>query len=724
MTVVSLRDLGRDDVALAGGKGANLGELVRAGFPVPDGFVVTTAASGDSPSSITEAYERLGGGPVAVRSSATAEDLPGATFAGQQETYLNVVGAQEVVAAVERCRASLWTERAVAYRARLGIRDDEVGIAVVVQVMVPAEFAGVLFTADPLTGARDRTVIDATAGLGEAVVSGTVTPDHYVVVRRHVRSRSGNLLPDKVIRELARLGRRVERHFGAPQDIEWAVVAGRISLVQARPMTALPPPPVKLSAMRRRLASILVEYLPVRPYPMDMSTWVPYGPAGLMAEVIGHFGLHGAFTDYLPEKDGVVTAFVPPSPRPTWAVLRAPWRIASLARRFDPAHWTDDPRFIDFLSGVRAAESVEIGKLDWSELLKMPHRALELVKPITGLRISYFPRTGLSFARLLLALKLMGKGRLFGDLLAGAHTRTTDANLELERLASLPPSEVDLAPFLAEYGHRETSTLILVSPPTWSDQPEMVTDLIRMLASQPPHTADVSGAAMRQISKHKFLVRWAKAAQAGVAFREDSHFHFTRPLPLLRRSLLEMGRRLGIGEDIFHLRLEEVEALPDPAAPQDPAICPANARILRARILRDLIRARKAKRAELDGVPLIDPALVFGAPPADGSALVAGTPASRGKATGPVRIVLAANEFSRLKAGDILVCPYTNPSWTPLFQRAAAVVVDTGGVGSHAAIVAREYGIPAIMGTACGTTVLTDGQMVVADGDTGRVVPA
>lgn len=704
MPVLPLHDLGRDDVALAGGKGANLGELLRAGFPVPNGFVVTTTADPTVESAIVDAYERLGGGPVAVRSSATAEDLPGATFAGQQETYLNIVGAQEVLAAVERCRASLWTERATAYRARLGIRDDEVAIAVVVQRMVPAEFAGVMFTADPLSGARDRTVIDAAAGLGEAVVSGTVTPDHYVVRGRRVLSRSGNLLPDKLLRQLAEWGRRAGRHFGVPQDIEWAVAGGRISLVQARPMTALPPPPVRLNLLQRKLASVLVEYLPVRPYPMDMSTWVPRGPAGLMAEVVGHFGMHGAFTGFLPEQDGVVTAFVPPAPRPTWGVLRAPWRIASLAKRFDPAQWTDDPRFVRFLQGVREARSVELEKLDWAQLLEMPHRALDLVRPITDLRISYLPRTGLSLARLFLALKLTGKGRLFGDLLAGAHTRTSDANLELERLAALP--EVDVAPFLAEYGHRETATPILVSPPTWSDRPEMVRDLIRMLAAQPPHPADVAGAAMRQIAKHKFLVRWAKAAQAGMAFREDSHFYFTMPLPLLRRSLLEMGRRLGIGEDIFHLRLEEVEKVSEVA------------------VLRDLIRVRKAKRAELEGVPLIDPALVFGAAPRDGSALVAGTPASRGKAKGPVRIVLSADEFSTLEAGDILVCPYTNPSWTPLFQRAAAVVVDTGGIGSHAAIVAREYGIPAIMGTACGTTVLTGGQIVVADGDTGRVFAA
>ncbi|HZW03907.1 MAG TPA: PEP/pyruvate-binding domain-containing protein, partial [Anaerolineaceae bacterium] len=209
------------DLAQAGGKGANLGELVRAGFPVPPGFAVTTAAyerfavAGDlqaviarslaeQPGSgapirdafqaapvppevtgeILAAYRQLGDGPVAVRSSATAEDLSEAAFAGQQDTYLNVVGAEALVAAVRRCWASLWTDRAIAYRARQGIDPAGVRLAVVVQRMAPAEYAGVMFTANALTGARDEILIDASPGLGEAVVSGLVTPDHYVLRRR------------------------------------------------------------------------------------------------------------------------------------------------------------------------------------------------------------------------------------------------------------------------------------------------------------------------------------------------------------------------------------------------------------------------------------------------------------------------------------------------------------------------------------------------------------
>jgi rifampicin phosphotransferase len=212
--VVSLGDLDQDDLATAGGKAANLGSLVRAGFPVPNGFVVTTEAYGtviqlldlniperiaagkgasvradveaaqmsdELRTEIANAYSVLGTGPVAVRSIATAEDLPGAAFAGQQDSYLNVVGEAALIDAVRRCWGSLWTERAIAYRSRIKIDSADIQIAVVVQRMINAEVAGVMFTADPVSSVRERIVVDASTGLGEAVVSGLVTPDHYVL---------------------------------------------------------------------------------------------------------------------------------------------------------------------------------------------------------------------------------------------------------------------------------------------------------------------------------------------------------------------------------------------------------------------------------------------------------------------------------------------------------------------------------------------------------------
>ena len=307
LLVRPLGDLSSTDLAVAGGKGANLGELLRAGFPVPDGFVVTTAAydafvaagdldahldrlspgpdaetaiaalfaSADLPpeiaAAITTAYGELGGGPVAVRSSATAEDLPDASFAGQQDTYLNIDGAEAVLDAVRRCWASLWNARAIAYRQRARHdADAALSIAVVVQRLVPAEVAGVMFTANPGNGRREQTVITAAWGLGEAVVGGLVEPDEYVIdrsrpdaVRRRIADKKvmtvgvdggsqeaatpasqvdAPTLTDDQARELAALGARIEDHFGTPQDIEWAFAEGAFHIVQARPITALPDP--------------------------------------------------------------------------------------------------------------------------------------------------------------------------------------------------------------------------------------------------------------------------------------------------------------------------------------------------------------------------------------------------------------------------------------------------------------------------------------------------
>jgi pyruvate,water dikinase len=345
-------------------------------------------------------------------------------------------------------------------------------------------------------------------------------------------------------------------------------------------------------------------------------------------------------------------------------------------------------------------------------------------------------------------LRLLRRPALFADLLVGTPTRTTDANRALEALAAraredsrlqeasakldpaalveFPEFQADFTAYLAEYGHRETVSPVLVTPPTQGEAPETVLGLINMLAAAPPPPLQDTDRAMSELLRHPLLrrspalgarvERWVAAARTGMAFREDSHFYFLLPLPILRKSLLEMGRRLcNVGvldepKQVFHLRLEELEAIEDPETLAEPEK------------LRDTMLSRSARREELAGVRLIDPTAVF--PQPDSDALVTGTPASSGTATGPVRVIMEPAEFDRLAAGDVLVCPYTNPAWTTLFQSAAAVVVDSGGPASHAAIVAREYGIPAVMGTGIGTTTLTDGQLVTVNGSTGHVTAA
>ncbi len=316
-SVVWFDELSKQDVALAGGKGANLGELTRAGVPVPPGFVVTAPAYRDyleraglgayiaetlagldvsdraalqeashmvqrrfeaAPvpdelaAAVRHAYERLGGGPVAVRSSATAEDLPEASFAGQQSTFLNVGGPERVIEAVRACWASLFEPQAVFYRANRGYSHTDVAIAVPVQAMVQSERSGVMFTVNPVTGDRDQIVIEAVWGLGEAAVSGQVTPDMYVVdkascavlernvaeqdqeivrsvetdqlhatawrdVQPHLRTEGK--LSDEQAAALARLGLGIEEHYGAAQDIEWAMAGQDTFILQARPVTTI-----------------------------------------------------------------------------------------------------------------------------------------------------------------------------------------------------------------------------------------------------------------------------------------------------------------------------------------------------------------------------------------------------------------------------------------------------------------------------------------------------
>lgn len=268
--VVWFEDLRCRDVALAGGKGASLAAMVARGLPVPPGFVVPARvleSAVDAPrlralvlegdheaaralvaeaelprAAIEAAYERLGGGLVAVRSSACAEDSEAASFAGQQETYLNISGADDVLDHVRLCSGSFFSERALFYRARKGSVDD-LRMAVVVQQMVEPRKAGVLFTADPVQRRRDQMIVEAVYGYGEQVVSGEVTPDHYVCQRDGSLKReavpNGGVLERDELAALVELGRALEEHFGAPQDIEWAIAVGGLYVLQSRPITTL-----------------------------------------------------------------------------------------------------------------------------------------------------------------------------------------------------------------------------------------------------------------------------------------------------------------------------------------------------------------------------------------------------------------------------------------------------------------------------------------------------
>ncbi|MGE5224260.1 MAG: PEP/pyruvate-binding domain-containing protein, partial [Omnitrophica WOR_2 bacterium] len=644
--ILPLSALKRGDISLAGGKGANLGELASAGFPVPAGFVLTTAAydrfveqgrlgdaitrfSKEQPESgsairsafentlvpqeiehaILESYRQLGGGPVAVRSSATAEDLPGSAFAGQQDTLLNITGDQPLVDAVRHCWASLWTDRAIVYRTRQGLDQADVKLAVVVQRMAAAEVAGVMFTANPVTGVRDEIVVDASPGLGEAVVSGLVTPDHSVLRKRRlggyhiaghtagrgeviVRAKAGggtehiegtsagvSPLPGPALQQLARLGERIQVHFGSPQDIEWAWDGRKLFILQARPITALPQPPLHPSRPVQMLAAMFVEMFPTRPYPLDQTTWVP---ALSTAAVEPIFSLLGVEVPSLGKlfnlEDEIVLQFTGKvAIRPTPKILLAPLRLLNLALRYDPLRWRDDPLRVEALARAQTLEARHLNELSWEDLLSIIRQALGLTLPLAGeIRRRYYPRSVVAIGLLQGLLVLLRRGKSLGALISGTDSFTSEANRRLEDLAERVRSDPDLsaifahhspddlagalqaAPagrsfmddlraFLDAYGHREV-ILSTALHPTWKDAPETVLGIIKGLAATGPRAvADrLEWEAARDellalpVLKipffHSTFLRLLASARCLWQVRESTHYDATRILPILRRT--------------------------------------------------------------------------------------------------------------------------------------------------------------------------------------------
>ena len=835
--VVPLTYFGSKSLALAGGKGANLGELVRVGFNVPSGFVITTAAydsmieinglqeqiqknltvlQATDPDSAEEAsrhirdlvsrapipdtmvsafinaYRQLGGGAVAVRSSATAEDLPGATFAGQQETILNIISEQALLNAVRACWASLWSERAILYRAHQNIDQASVKLAIVVQRMVQADIAGVMFTANPVSGAREEFVIDANPGLGEAVVSGLVTPDRFVMNRHSLHIKEQRLgkrevivrskaqggteqitptdhdgvesLPPTALRDLTRLGIKIEKHNGAPQDIEWAWIkdgskAGKFYILQARPMTALPNP-IKVNGPMRMVIPMLVEMWPARPYPLDMATFtgeIERAIGNLLVVMIGRNSPNPG--QALVEEDGVVVRFEPPEVHPSPSMLITPWLALWRTRHFDPSQWQADPIIPEVLACVRELEQRDLRSFSWKQNLETLHAALASIPRAMQLRERYIPQALFSTGILWMLLILCGQKNRFGRLISGVETKTTETNRALEMLAAQIRRDAALreiftqndsndllsvlqqspssgqnflqnfSGFLTQYGHRETALTIF--QPAWKDQPEVVLGILKVLAASDPQESGSYQIWKRErdeLLEHTVL-GWSPFRQlflkslantrALFQIREDTHFYATLAQPLVRHVVLEFGHRLeligAVDEtmDIFHLKLDELESLGESWPPSSEAI----------EHNRALVNRRRAKRESLANQPMFDPRLLNTEPQSlvDENIILRGSAGSSGIASGPVRIVNNVSEFGKLQRGDILVAPLTNPAWTPLFQRAAAVVVDTGGAASHAAIVAREYGVPAVMGTINGTTQLHDGQWIRVDGSRGFV---
>jgi pyruvate,water dikinase len=809
--VLDLGEVSRGDLAVAGGKGANLGEMIRAGFPVPPGFVVTAQAFADQAaewglaerigalvaandwaaasaaaeevvqsgamlpaieSAIREALADLGAEKVAVRSSATAEDLADASFAGQQETYLDVAGESEVLAAIRRCWASLYHPKAFHYRHARGISHLDVAIAVVVQEMVRSDAAGVLFTVDPVAQRSDRMLLSATFGLGEAVVSGRQRGDTYrvrrepsegaaaserpstrtahaalAIVDRDLETPGRPSLSDASVLDLCHFGLSLEAHFGGPQDVEFAVAGGRISLLQSRPITTLgaaeiePIEPLgELDFLQQRSIPANLDRFPIAPKPLDH--WLMNRANGAITHMIRYIGFD---IEEGGEQPLWREAFVPPRSRPTLRLLGVPARVARGLGQDWSAWWESEP-------APRLRElcrPIDLTALDDAELLRHADRMVRTFGETLGVRfepmLGLMGNVGLGIG----ARMAVGKERapaVVADLFAGLPTKTSETNQAVFRLSrqalsagpevqnailegridDLQASEAGRAflaafqAFLEEYGHRE-GTCLYLSAPVWRHDPETVWALVRGFLNVSELREDSGDerhrAALEEVERGLGRVPGLSGAfrsllervRAIVAYRENTHFDLSRPLAAMQSIVHEIGRRLHEREhlpspaDVFYLTEAEVKAwLPGGA----PARGEIESLLRRRRATYQVVNGRWQKRR-------------FSGDGASGE--LRGTGASAGVVKARARIVRGEHQFDRLKPGEILVCTYTNPSWTPLFSYAAGVVTDTGGPGSHAAIVAREYGIPAVMGAAGATERIADGQEILVDGAEGRV---
>jgi phosphoenolpyruvate synthase/pyruvate phosphate dikinase len=856
--VLSLSDP-RATLEIVGGKGMSLGKLAFAGFSVPDGFHITTDAyrrfvsandlqakiigalqgvdatepavaeiastairelfhkaeiPEDIASAIRRAYAELcsrkpddhRGLAVAVRSSATAEDLPDASFAGQQETYLNIRGAETVVETVRECWASLWTARAIAYRAKQGIAPDSVALAVVVQELVCADAAGVMFTANPINGRRDEIMITATWGLGEAIVSGLVTPDTLTVekptgkmIRREtaeksvmtIRTESGTgklpvpnsrkkkpVLSDAQARNLAELGADIERLYDMPMDIEWTLAAGKFAIVQARPVTALPseaatelapklewhlPHPKALMAR-----GSFAEFVPEPVSPLFATLAIPIARRATV-KLMGTIGMSDE-DSYLMSviNDYLYVGFIF-TPKMIWKML------AATLFMFNGLLKTAQPRAeaarAKILTAVDKWQSRELASLSASELLE---GAAEIFKTTaqyyTEAQSGTIPGAMLNEVYFSKYYDLVVKGK--GDpeafkFVFGAENHAMRAEKALYDLAMwakgrpqlesylvrTPAEEIcttlasdskpirELAEFaerfnayLEEYGHAIYDLDFAKPVPAEAPAPLVEAMKVYLSGSKNPYerqqvALEVREQATKSISgrldplRKKYFLKFLKTAQDTAPLRENSIADLGLGYPQIRRLLGELGRRLAArgviacADDIYWLQMQELEAL---AAPLQEGGAPLPS------FAADVQR-RKAQWQAMRTItpPTTLPKVKWMAafyPKNEGSgATIKGFAASAGRITARACVMLGPEDFGKMQPGDVIVAGITTPAWTPLFARAAGIVTDIGGPLSHSSIVAREYGIPAVLATGNGTRRIKDGQTITVDGSAGTV---
>jgi phosphoenolpyruvate synthase/pyruvate phosphate dikinase len=857
--VLDFQEIDRTQVAVVGGKGAHLGELSRIeGIRVPAGFCLTAdaflrimaeassidtrldrlsrlkpddreairalsaeirrtleaiAIPDDLAAAITRPLARLGEqAACAVRSSATAEDLPTASFAGQYDTYLNVVGPAAILHHVSRCWASLFTERAVTYRLRNGFDHRKVHMAVVVQQMVFPQAAGILFTADPITGNRKVASVEASFGLGEALVSGLVNADVYQVrdgevvtkaigtkrLAIHASAAGGTqqqpieperqqqpALTDAQVVRLAELGRRIEAHFGRPQDIEWCLAGDDFQIVQSRPITTLFPIPAAGDEENHVYVSVGHQQMMTDPMkPLGLSFWQMTTPrpmaeaggrlfvdvTGILASPASREGLletlgksdpritdalqtildRGDFIRPLPDSG---PAWTPPGGGAPSPIETDPAIVAELIERSKNSI-VALKRDIQTKSGTALLDFI-LAHIQAQKQAQFDPRSMQVV--MAGMEAAWWlndqlqtwlgeknaadtltqsvPHNVTSEMGLAL-LDVADAIRPHPEVVAFLQHVQDDGFLdELPRLAGGREARDTIQAWLDRYGMRGPGE-IDITRPRWSERPTMLLPLILgNIRNFEPGAAERRFEQGRQeaSNKEQELLARLRALPDGqqkaeetkrridrvrtfAGYREYPKYAMVSRYFIYKQALLKEAERLVQAhvlrekEDIFYLRFEELQDVVRTNQVDDP-----------------LIRRRKD---EFKSYRALTPPRVL---TSDGEALsgayrrdhlppgaLVGLPVSAGTIEGRARVILDMAE-ANLEPGDILVTAYTDPSWTPLFVAIQGLVTEVGGLMTHGAVIAREYGLPAVVGVEHATRLIRDGQRIRVHGTDGYV---
>ncbi len=874
--ILSFSDIRAVDLPLVGGKGANLGELTHVGLPIPPGFCLTTFAFQEfidacpeadnlyaSLDAITsndvETVRKVGQHvrqtlltvpmpqPIAaavkqqvdadhayaVRSSATAEDLPDASFAGQQDTYLNVRGEADLLDAIRRCWVSLFTDRAILYRYQNGFSQREVQLSVVIQQMIMAETSGILFTADPLTGHRYTVSIDASFGLGEALVSGLVSPDAYRVDKRNRQiierqiadkqiaifpekgggtrqetlsdvQRAQTVLTDTQILALADMGIQIEAHYGSPQDIEWAITDGQLYLLQARPITSLYPleglrspddslhiyfsighQQMMTNAMSPLSLSNIQNIIPVDQATAAIENTVLRVNGGRLfmdiTAALRHPILRRVFLGGVSQFDALAPETIqiamkrPEFQRPHG--LSFPFSIIKVVLRmlYQILHalwWQDLSGFVSDTDHLIAQYIKDVQtKLDEAPVGKAQIQAIiDVLRSLYLLVFNWMAQ----FIASEIAKRLIDRlGRNWADTadleafsLGLPGNVVTEMNLAVGDLADIArrspqlralfnqlgdDSQAWLAQaskiedsdpfmgaweaFMTQYGARGASEIDIMMP-RWYEEPLPLLQVINSYLqkdagshrSQHQKLAEARETAVNNLiagANHgifgwlrtRLLKRLIYVVHEGSVLREHHKFMVVQILRIVKEILkktavqLTESQKLAHPDDIWFLSWPELLTMWDEDALDTAELIPAR----RA----DLVRFQKMSPPLIitsDGETPVVKYHVADAPP---GALI-GNPVSAGVVEGPVRVIHDPLTET-INPGEILVAPFTDPGWTPLFINAGGLIIEVGGIMTHGAVVAREYGIPAVVGVRDATKTLQTGQLVRIDGNRGII---